>query len=315
MHQENGMAWVKKGLVYGPSGEADWMRSHAQIPTALARGDTIRLYITVRPEQKISMTTFVDVDMKDPSRVLYVHKKPILPLGGQGTFDEFGVMPSAALEVNGDIWLYTIGWTRGHTVPYLNAIGLAISKDGGTTFERPFIGPVLDRTPYEPYSTMSPSILRQGDQWHMWYGSGVDWITVNGKCEPIYVIKYAHSSDGLLWHRPNICCVPGQTPGEASTRPAVIYDNGLFHMWFSYRGSQDFRGGKGSYRMGYASSKDGKSWRRGDDDAGIAPGDAGAWDSDMMAYPNIIDTPYGRYMFYNGNRFGAEGFGYAVWQA
>lgn len=308
------MTWIRKGFVYGPSREASWMNSHAQIPTALLLADRIRVYITVRPEQKVSLTTFVDLDIDDPKKVLYVNKEPILPLGGPGTFDEFGIMPSAVLRVGQEIWLYTIGWQRGQTVPYLNAIGLVISQDDGNTFKRPFTGPVLDRTPYEPYSTMSPCILRDGPMWHMWYGSGVDWVQKQGKFEPIYYIKYASSKDGLNWDRPNICCIPAQTAGEASTRPAVFFDKGTYRMWFSYRGSDDFRGGKDSYRFGYAQSQDGKAWHRDDTGIGIDFGAPGEWDSNMMAYPNILDTPSGRYLFYNGNDFGQQGFGYAVWQ-
>jgi hypothetical protein len=290
------------------------MRTHAQIPTALVLKDRIRIYLTVRPEQRTSLTTYIDVDIKDPKKVLYVHREPILPLGTPGTIDEFGMMPSSAHRVGNDIWLYTIGWQRGQTVPYLNAIGLAISKDDGMTFERPFKGPVLDRTPHEPYSTMSPCVIREGDLWHMWYGSGTDWLLVHGKYEPLYLIKYAYSHDGLTWERPNICCIPGATPEEASTRPSVIKDKGLYHMWFSYRGSQDYRSGRDGYRLGYATSKDGKIWQRDDDKTGITMGNAGEWDGDMMAYPHIAETSEGRYLFYNGNSFGRAGFGYAVWQ-
>lgn len=307
------MAWEKRGFIYGVSQEADWMKSYAQVPTALLLEDRIRIYITVRPEQKTSMVTFVDVDIHDPKKVLYVHKEPILPLGKPGTFDEFGIMPAAVLNVGNEVWLYTTGWQRGQTVPYLNAVGLAISKDGGKTFIRPYEGPVLSITRDEPFSSMSPSIVKRGNKWEMWYGSGVDWVKTGDKYEPLYYIYYAYSENGLDWVRPNICCMPGATAGEATTRPAVIVDNGIYHMWFSYRGSHDFRGGAGSYRIGYASSTDGKIWKRDDSKAGIPVSDEG-WDSQMVAYPNIIDTPGGRYMFYNGNDFGAHGFGYAVWK-
>ena len=84
-------------------------------------------------------------------------------------------------------------------------------------------------------------------------------------------------------------------------------------MWFSYRTSKDYRGGDGSYKMGYATSPDGMTWQRNDAMAGITTSDKG-WDSEMIAYPYIVDTPHGRYMFYNGNGFGASGFGYAVWR-
>ena len=90
-----------------------------------------------------------------------------------------------------------------------------------------------------------------------------------------------------------------------------MYEDGVYHMWFSYRSWRDYRGGKGSYRIGYAQSKDGKHWDRDDSKAGIDISDNG-WDSEMIAYGNIIDTPHGRYMFYNGNGYGLTGAGLAV---
>ncbi len=309
------MNWVKQSFIYGPGakahGEPPWMKSHAQVPTALVCEDRIRIYITVRPEQRTSLVTFIDVALDDPSRVLYVHKEPILPLGAPGTFDEFGIMPAAVVRHGGEIWLYTTGWQRGQTVPYLNAIGLAVSRDGGVTFSRPFAGPVLSTTHLEPFSTMSPSIIKREGVWQMWYGSGVDWVKAGEKYEPLYTIYYAHSRDGVVWERPGICCIPGASGQEATTRPCVLWEDGRYHMWFSYRGSADFRGGRGSYRIGYASSTDGQSWQRDDSKAGIDVSKEG-WDAEMVAYPNIVDTPYGRYLFYNGNDFGSGGFGYAT---
>lgn len=307
------MAWEKRGFIYKPSGEAEWMKSHAQVPTALLLEDRIRIYITVRPEQQLSLITFIDVDIKDPTKILYVHKEPLLELGKPGTFDEFGTMCSMVMHVEDEVWLYYNGWQRGATVPYINAVGLAISKDGGKTFKRAFDGPVLTVTPNEPYSAMSPSIIRQGDTWHMWHGSGTGWVEVEGKYEPLYCIYYSHSQDGINWQRPNICCIPPLHAEEANSRPSVVYENGIYHMWFSYRDSRNFRLGDGSYRIGYASSQDGINWQRDDSKAGIKKSTEG-WDSVMATYPNILTTPHGRYMFYNGNGFGESGFGYAVWK-
>jgi hypothetical protein len=36
------------------------------------------------------------------------------------------------------------------------------------------------------------------------------------------------------------------------------------------------------------------------------------WDSEMIAYPYIINIKGKSVMFYNGNSFGKTGFGYAV---
>ena len=82
-------------------------------------------------------------------------------------------------------------------------------------------------------------------------------------------------------------------------------------MWFSYRGRKDFRYGSQSYRIGLAYSKDLINWTRNDKLSGIDISDSG-WDSLMIAYPSIIKIKDKYVMFYNGNSFGKDGFGYAI---
>ena len=66
------------------------------------------------------------------------------------------------------------------------------------------------------------------------------------------------------------------------------------------------------YRIGYATSDDGIAWTRRDDEAGIDVSEDG-WDSLMVAYPHVVEHESRRYMLYNGNGFGASGFGWAEW--
>jgi hypothetical protein len=196
-------------------------------------------------------------------------------------------------------------------VPYHNATGLAVSKDGGDTFEKMFEGPLLDRTPYEPYLAVTPWVLKEGDLWHIWYISGKKWELIGEKYEPIYVIKYASSEDGIHWDRSNIECVKQRHDLEALSHPSIIKTGDTYRMWFSYRDSHDFRDGKGSYMMGYAESKDAKHWNRMDDKAGIDVSEEG-WDSTMLCYPYVVNLDGKLHLFYNGNSFGQTGFGYAV---
>ena len=62
--------------------------------------------------------------------------------------------------------------------------------------------------------------------------------------------------------------------------------------------------------MGYAYSDDLINWTRDDSQAGISISESG-WDSEMIAYPHIVKIDEKYYMFYCGNEFGREGFGYA----
>ena len=65
------------------------------------------------------------------------------------------------------------------------------------------------------------------------------------------------------------------------------------------------------YRIGYATSQNGDDWTRRDDEVGIDVSAEG-WDSDMICYPCVIDHRGTRFMLYNGNAYGATGFGLAV---
>jgi hypothetical protein len=82
-------------------------------------------------------------------------------------------------------------------------------------------------------------------------------------------------------------------------------------MWYCYRSITGYRHDAAqSYRLGYATSSDGLSWTRRDD---LPQFNAAAdnWDSQMIAYPAIVDFENRRFLLYNGNGFGQSGFGLA----
>lgn len=303
--------WRKQGKLFQPDGAHGWMNSHAQIPTVLVLEDRLRVYFATRPQNDLTLTTFVDLDRTDPKKVIYIHDRPVLELGKRGMFDSHGLMPNYVTARDGRIFLYYVGWYRGSSIPYHNAVGLAVSDDGGITFQRLFDGPILDRTPPEPYSMGSISIVENQGVHHMFYTYVFDWLEVNDKLEPIYHIRHATSEDGIEWKKSGRICIKDRYRGEAVARPSIVFENGVYHMWFCYRGSEDFRGGRDSYRIGYASSVNLLDWERDDDLAGITVSESG-WDSAMITYPCVVEVDDHYFMFYNGNGFGASGFGYAI---
>lgn len=306
--------WEKRGLIFSADRRYPWMVSHAQVPLVdEVSSDILRIYFGTRDEHNRTVTSYIEVRADNPSKVLYVHDKPILELGELGCFDDSGVMPSWIVNHQGVKYFYYIGWNVGTTVPYRNSIGLAMSTDGGNSFRRMFKGPVLDRSRDEPHFCATPCVLIEGGIWRMWYLSCVRWEWYEGKAEPYYHIKYAESKDGITWDKRGIVAVDFKTPEEGGlVRPCVIRDKNGYRMWYSYRDGKDFRIRKDrSYRIGYAESPDGLSWTRKDEDAGIDVSDSG-WDSDMTAYPFVHVGSNGKtYLFYNGNGFGRSGFGYA----
>ena len=305
------MKWKRMGHVFSAKERDGIGGSHAQVPTALVFENFIRVFYADRTDSGKSYISYVDLDRSDYTTVLYAHEKSILPLGKAGTFDDDGVMPSFALRNDDAIWLYYSGWNRGVTVPYRNSVGIAVSYDGGDTFQRLYEGPVLERTPIEPYLAVTPSILKVKNAWRMWYASGLGWRNVQGKFEPVYVIKNAGSTDGVNWERPNKICVPQIHANEAFARPTVIMDGHMYRMWFCARDSVDYRDGKGAYRIGYAESLDGNYWIRLDEKFGLGVSND-PWETTMTCYPFVLNIDGRIIMYYNGNSFGATGFGCAI---
>jgi predicted GH43/DUF377 family glycosyl hydrolase len=305
------MKWRKQGLVISPNGAGGWMKSHAQVPTPLVCEEFIRVYFSSRPESNLSLTTFVDLDIDNPGKILRLHPAPILELGRPGTFDEHGIMPSCAIRNGDQVFLYYSGWSRSASVPYTNSTGLAVSNDGGQTFRKISNGPILAKSKSDPFSATSPFVLKEGNAWHMWYCSGTGWLEIGEKFEHTYDIKYASSDNGIDWTPSPDPVIPQRSENEAITRPWVVRSDKGYDMWFCYRGSHSFRDGEEAYRIGYAHASDLHQWSREDQRAGIGPSENG-WDSRMIAYPAVVKANSRTLMFYNGNGFGFDGFGYAV---
>jgi hypothetical protein len=306
------MPWMQRGVIFTADSSKEWSRTHAQAPSAVELQDRIRVYYGTRDANNRSRTSYFDVDTDNPTRILYAHDRPVIDLGEPGTFDEDGVIPSQVLTVGDELWMYYGGVSRGGSVPYRMAIGLAKSQDGGSTFVRVFAGPIVDRTPSEPYMTMAPNVIRDAGGWTMWYGSGVKWTLVENQYEPIYVTMLAHSDDGLVWRRTGRPCIAQKSPDEANTRPAVVKTPHGYEMWFCYRQSRHYRDGEGSYRIGHAVSPDGRNWDRIEGDMGLEPTGAG-WNASTMAYPSIVVIRGRKIMFHNGDGFGKTGIGCAIW--
>lgn len=312
MDWESGVVWKKMGLIFQPEGQFGWMMSHAQVPTVHVMQDRFRVFFSCRNEAGKSLTACIDLDLENPAKILQLYEHPVLGFGNPGAFDDDGVMPSYTIKHNKQLWMYYSGWNQRVNVPYHNAMGIAVSDDEGLTFNRLFEGPIMDRIATEPYVAVTPSVIKNGDEWKMWYVSGLRWILVNQKYEPVYVIKYAHSDDGIHWQRPNHICIPQRFPNEAFSHPNVMFANGQYEMWYCYRDSHDYRDGSGSYRMGYATSDDGLDWQRHDNQP-LMVSDQG-WDSKMLCYPYVVKVGDKKVMFHNGNGFGKSGFGYAIWE-
>jgi len=295
--------WQRMGRLFEPKQQRDWLHSHAAnpLPFPLADG-RVRIYFNYRDMNNCSGISWLDwqPSLDGPGQVLSLAPMPVLLPGSAGLYDDSGVSLGCITAINDKLWLYYIGWNLGVTVPWRNSIGFAIGELDGV-FHRPMLVPILDRHEQDPYSLSYPWVIKSADNcWHMWYGSNLGWGKDQASMH--HVLKYAHSQDGINWQRTGQICLD-LLPGEIGlSRPCVYQDGSLWRMWYAIRGEK--------YSVGYAESHDGLKWIRRDELISWA-GDAAEWESEEQAYPCVF--PYGEtwYMFYNGNKYGATGFGVA----
>jgi hypothetical protein len=253
---------------------------------------------------------------KDLTEVIRVSDAPVIPLGELGCFDEHGIFPMNVLRVGEEVYGYTCGWSRRVSVSVETAIGLAISRDQGLTFQKIGPGPVLAASLHEPCLVGDAFVKQALGQFHMWYIFGTGWRRYSAAGEPdrTYKIGHAISSDGRHWIKEEARQIIADRLGEAESQalPTVIELDGRFHMFFCYRQSFDFRTNRArGYRIGHAWSDDLSSWTR-DDEGATLEGTPGEWDADMQCYPHAFECDGNAYLLYNGNEFGRGGFGAAV---
>jgi hypothetical protein len=300
------MVWKKLGIVFNVDRHSEWMHSHAYLPTALQIDEqTIRVFLAFRDKENVGRLGFVDVAASDPRRVIRVSERPALDAGIPGTFDEDGVSPLSVIRDGERLRMYYAGWQLATRTRYLLFTGLAFSTDHGETFKRHQLTPVFERSSEELIVRTGAAIIRDGGIYKAWYAGGSSVIPSGEKLVPSYSLVYAESSDGITWPaygRPVI--VPDEPDEYGFGRPHVEKIDDGYRMWYSVRSHSK------NYRIGYATSIDGISWVRKDDEVGIDVSSSG-WDSEMMCFASIIENEHGRYMFYNGNDYGRTGVGVA----
>ena len=237
------MKWKKLGQIFSPQKvndgiEREWMKEFSQCTSTLVFEDFVRIYFSCRPYkdqggQAKSYTAFIDVDRKDISKILRVAENPVLSLGKLGAFDEFAVYPSSVLREGDKVYLYYAGWNRMRSVPFNTSIGMAVSNDGGTSFERMGDGPILGPSLSEPFVISGPKIRKFEGKYFLFYLAGTEWVMHNGSPEIIYKNKMAISDDGVNWTRMNRNIIEDKIDHlECQAGPDVFFYKEKYHMYF-----------------------------------------------------------------------------------
>ena len=228
------------------------------------------------------------------------------------------------LPLTQDRWLlYFTGWGRRDDANLPNTTGVAISDDGGMSWQYHSEHPVipLDRA-YDAEGTGSLWIVQDNGLLRMYYTAigtycaapeGVE--TGHGARIPKIGIAYAESTDGIHWKKPldDLVVAPsgfGVEPYEyICSKPCVVRQRHGYTMWVNTFGT--------AYRVHRLVSTDGLQWQWADrvgPDGELGFGEAGAFDHQQRSYPTIIEDNGTLHCWFTGNQFGTTGMGYAVSQ-
>ena len=309
------MKWKKQGLIYKTDKLSWWQSSHTYCPTPLLLDDRIRIYVTFWDPDKRGRPGYIDVEIDNPKKIIDISGVPCLPLGDRGCFDEDGrTCTSVRWEPHAMFYqMLYIGWQRQVNVPYSLFTGTATSEEG-RLFRAPAKIPWLDRTSRAPFTRSGASYVVGDDVLfpHVAYLESNKWIW-----SVEYQRYWFDSSIALLDTNldKHIDIVLPRRDGEwCFGRPWIIRKQGKLHMWYVYRKDTE----PGHYIQGYAIANDtlehhpeSISFERFIEPP-IPLGKAGEFDSESASHATVLEVaPNKYYMFYMGNEFGKEGFGWA----
>ena len=303
--------WKKLGLLY--IGVTDTTKgnshtnliSHAANPLAVfMEGDTYRIFFNGRDAENRSSVGGVDIDILK-RKIVKEYPNPFFSYGYKDSFYADGVSIGNCYEVNGVLYMLFMGWQNPLGSHWRGDIGrLIVNPD--FTLQLDSEVPFLSTSTIDPISLSYPWVVKdEFEGYKMWYGSTITWDA--GNSEMLHVLNFASSSDGHNWHRQGLAIPYEIGKAQVFCRPSVIGNSKEgYQMWFSYRSGTGEK-----YRIGYAFSQDGVSWKLDLESAGIEISTQG-WDSEMIEYPFIFNHKGEYYMLYNGNGYGKTGFGLAI---
>ncbi len=305
--------WKKKGPLFSPSSEFSNEEgigySHASHPCAIPyKDDLFIIAFTRRDSTQRSHIFLSHAKVVNGSITLLGEPKLALCPGDMGYFDVDGVISCCFIEHQGTVYLYYVGWQNLPHNLWICDTGRAILDPEALTLTREFLGPVFGRDKNNPLFAAATAFHISDNLWQTWYNSGIKWEKTPQGWHHYYGIHYAESSNGIDWTCHPGLSIPFRDEYEyAFGRPTVFVEKSTYFMWFACRATPDIP----TYRIGFASSKDGRNWQRNDALSGIDVSPQG-WDSEMICYPCVFKHKDTFYMLYNGNGYGKTGFGFAV---
>jgi len=299
------MKLIKKGFIYCPNREMDWMQHSFMTPVPILIENKIRIFGGIRDNEGISRIGYIDVKAENPSEIIYIHKKPVLNIGDKGCFDDNGVILGTIVNNNNKWMMYYVGFQNVKNVKFYAFSGIAESKDL-IKFKRKYQTPILDRKDWMKFIGAIHSVIIEDNRYMVWYAAGNGWKIIDKKIYPKYEIFYTESKDGIKFDfQINKNVIKPAENEYRIGRPTVYKKKNIYRM-FCTRDTISK-----NYGIAYFESNDGINWVRMDEIIEGFDVSRFGWDSEMMCYPTLLSYKNKTYCFYNGNGMGKTGVGYS----
>lgn len=143
------------------------------------------------------------------------------------------------------------------------------------------------------------AVLKDADTYRMWFS----W-------RPKRSLALTESKDGIHWSDPEIVLEPKPSTGWETdiNRPVVVKRGKTYHLWYTGQSwNPDFS------KIGYATSPDGKAWKRVSEQPVLSP--QLPWEKNTVMCPHVLwDSRKKEYqMWYSGGEmYEPDAIGYAT---
>jgi predicted GH43/DUF377 family glycosyl hydrolase len=252
--------WVRNPTnpVLSPS-EGTWDSWQVLLPSLHYDGSTYHMWYSGR-----SQDANFRIGYASSSDSVHWTKRaePVLTPGPTGSWDAATVSHCTVLK-EGSVYMM---WYRGFGLEG-GGIGLATSSDGIAWSKHPN-NPVMTPSKIDEKGLVYPWVIRVATEFKMWY-------SCRSATGPLKICL-ATSPDGVTWTKVSAVFAPSTTGWDAGApyAPNVLFDGNAYGMWYS---GCDKNGDK--CQIGFATSKDGKSWTRAKGNPILGPSPPGSWDS------------------------------------
>ncbi len=157
---------------------------------------------------------------------------------------------------------------------------------------------------WDANGVFAPSVVFDGSNFKMYY-SGYNGFN--------YQIGLANSDDKINWTRhASVPVLDYGTPGSWDSRyvsqPSVIFENGIYKMWYTGWSG----GGLETFKIGYAISSNGTNWDKYDFNPVFSASTIGNWDPLGVFSPSVIFRNGIYHMWFTGHNGSEMAIGYAT---